>query len=828
MKRVYFILFLLLVPFTLPATAQIIPQPREFSTSEGTLTIDRASTVYTNLKGTPRKLMLEYLATLPVPLKADKSQTGATVVLLQTALTDKGAEAYELSVTPKRILVKANTDRGLFYAIQSLLQLSDAITFSGYAAKKTSLAIPCAEVKDSPRFPYRGFMLDVSRHFFNKEFVMRQLDLMAYYKLNTFHFHLVDNGGWRLEMKKYPQLTEQAAYRVNEPWPKHYNHWDFCPKGTPGAYGGYYTQDDIRQIVAHAAKRHITVIPEFDMPGHSNDVLKALPELACKGFDYKTSQELCIGKEATFAFCADVLKEAARLFPGEYIHIGGDEAAREHWAKCPDCQKRMQEEGIKDVAHLQGYFTKRIEKIANSLGKHIIGWDEILDGEVSKSATVMAWHPLPSCYKKPVTPGMDFVFSPLNATAMGHKAIMTPISNCYLDYVQDEKYSARRGDIFYLPLADCYNYEPLPQSVVNPELVLGVQGNLWTEGVPTNDRAEYMAYPRLMALAEVGWTQPQRKSYPDFYSRMQKARRRMQQAGINTYDDTADMNARCKARRAQHVVLIGIDGFASASIDSADVPTIKHMMQAGCYTLKKRSVLPSASAINWASMMMGSMTEVAGYTQWNSKKPEIPPPALSEHGIFPTLFTEMFEQYPTDFTACVYDWDGIRYVIDTAAVTREIYYPDGKTDHSYPSPDGITAVDCRVIKASKPALMFCYFGCLDEMGHNAGWYTPEYYDVEKQIDACIAKIVQATKDAGIYDDTVFIITGDHGGNGKRHGGITLKEMESPFIAFGKGIRQSGMFHQLMTQADVAPTIAAILNLNTPPYWTGRAQTQIFK
>ena len=819
------VLFTAVLPLTpLQVKAQIIPKPQQITMQQGMFTATVSTTLYTNLKGKERNLLDSWLQTLPLKLKNSSNPSASNVVKLMIApIKSKNAEAYEMCITPSCIDIKANTGAGLFYAMQTLLQLSP---------DRTSLQAPCCEIIDEPRFGYRGFMLDVSRHFFSKDFILRQLDLMAYYKLNVFHFHLADTGGWRIEMKHYPQLTAEAAYRPHSEWQKHSADWEFCNRNTPNAYGGYYSQRDIRDIVAYAAVRHITVIPEIDMPGHSNEVLKALPQLACRGYNYKQSAELCLGKEATYKFCENILSELMKLFPAKYIHIGGDEADRSHWANCPDCKRLMQREGIKDVAKLQGYFTRRIEKFVNAHGKRIIGWDEILDGDVSKSATVMAWHPLPSSYKKSTEPGYSFIYSPLNALEMGHQVIMTPISHCYLDYTQEETATAARDNVFYLPLSDAYEYDPLPKGTRHPELMLGVQGNLWTEWVTTPERAEYMAYPRLMALAEVGWTQPEHKNYADFYRRVVKAEQRMKSQGYNSYNIDADQQKLKSQWKANHVILIGIDGWAAASMDTADMPTVKRMMREGCYTLKKRSVLPSASAINWASMMMGAGTEVTGYTKWNSKTPEIPSPAVTNHGIFPTIFTELYEQYPEAKTGALYDWDGIRYVIDTLAVGYNEYVPNSgvpdKTSGEIFPPYKITDKAVNYIKNEKPAFFFCYYGGVDESGHTFGWYTPKYYSYEKLVDDGIARLIQATKDTGIYDDTIFLVTGDHGGIGKGHGGITLKELEVPFVAFGKNIKRAGSFDQLMIQPDVAPTIAHIFNLKTPQYWRGRAMTQIFR
>lgn len=808
------VIMLVIVLFGLNAVcdAQVIPAPQNMSRNQGTFTMNAQTTWYTNLNGKEKKLMTMYMATLPFRLVEGKASDKSNALRLVVAsLQSKHKEAYVLNVTPETVEIKANTGAGLFYGMQTLWQLSSSAS---------TLNVPCVEVIDEPRFDYRGFMLDVSRHFFSKEFVYKQLDLLAHYKINTFHFHLVDGGGWRIEMKKYPQLTEMTAYRPNENWSEFWNGGrEFCSKNAPHAYGGYYTQQDIRDIVRYAAVRHITVIPEIDLPGHSNEVLLALPQLACEGHDYRTSFELCIGKEETFRFCENVLKEIMDLFPSEYIHIGGDEANRDRWNACPDCKKRMADEHIADVAELQSYFTRRIEKFVNRHGRKIIGWDEILDGPVSKSATIMAWREESGSMTK--------------ATEQGHHVVMTPRGHCYIDYLQTESSTQPRYAEGYLPLSEAYEFEPVPAGTKNPALVWGVQGNLWTEYIATDSYAEYMTYPRMMALAEVGWTKPEHKSFSDFYRRMLHAQQAMKDKGYNSYNIDDDLRKKqTETWKAKHVILIGIDGWAAASMAKADMPTVKNMMRNGSYTLKKRSVLPSASAINWASMMMGAGTEMTGYTKWNTRIPEIPSFVVNTHHIFPTIFSVLREQFPSAKTAALFDWDGIKYVIDTLAID-DVMWKDqagyGKENgEGFGDPLDYVKIAENYIKKERPTFFFTYFGGLDETGHLHGWYTDRYYAFETKLDQCIARIVQATKDAGIYEDTVFILSSDHGGIDKGHGGITLEEMESPFIAFGKNVRPMGAFDETMMQFDIAATIAYIFGLDTPQAWIGRPMKQLFR
>ena len=499
-----FNLLFLLICLTARTEAQVIPAPLSIEMQSGTFQWDTKTKLYTNLEGEAKEMMDEYLTTLSLPIKKGGAKDNINVVRLIISplvqVSDK--EAYQLKVTPGKIEVTANTETGLFYGMQTLLQIS--------SASVVPLTIQCVDIVDKPRFGYRGFMLDVSRHFFPKTFILKMLDILAYYKINVFHFHLVDTGGWRIETDSYPNLTEMTAYRPVEDlgeWWKMGNM--FCLKEDENAYGGYYSKEDIREIVHYAAVRQITVIPEIDMPGHSRDVLCAYPELACDGKDYLQSNELCVGKEATFQFCETVLQEIMELFPSKYIHIGGDEANREIWKNCPSCQKRMHDEHIGSVADLQNYFTNRVETFLNAHGKTMIGWDEILDGDVSKRAVVMSW-------REEVDGGGD-------ALHRGHSVIMAPTSHCYLDYYQDNPYYEPKALFGYTPLEQTYSLEPIPEGDFDESLVLGVQGNLWTEHISTAEHVEYMVFPRVLAVAEVGWTDPALKSYPDFKERVLRA-----------------------------------------------------------------------------------------------------------------------------------------------------------------------------------------------------------------------------------------------------------------------------------------------------------------
>ncbi|CDM06452.1 Beta-hexosaminidase [Bacteroides xylanisolvens SD CC 1b] len=433
-------------------------------------------------------------------------------------------ESYTLSVTPQQILIRATSGAGLFYGVQTLLQLAQPSGAGSYS-------IASVEIEDTPRFAYRGLMLDVSRHFSTKEFIKKQIDALAYYKINRLHLHLTDAAGWRLEIKKYPLLTEFAAWRTDPTWKQWWNGGrKYVRFDAPGAYGGYYTQDDIREILEYARQHYITVIPEIEMPSHSEEVLAAYPQLSCSGEPYKNS-DFCVGNEETFTFLENVLTEVMELFPSEYIHIGGDEAGKSAWKTCPKCQKRMKDEHLANVDELQSYLIHRIEKFLNNHGRHLLGWDEILQGGIAPNATVMSWR------------GEE---GGIAAVTSGHRAIMTPGAYCYLDSYQDAPYSQPEAIGGYLPLKKVYSYNPVPASLTaeQAKLVYGVQGNLWVEYIPTPEHVEYMIYPRILALAETAWSAPERKSWPDFHTRALSAVADLQAKGYHPFDLKKEIGSR--------------------------------------------------------------------------------------------------------------------------------------------------------------------------------------------------------------------------------------------------------------------------------------------
>ena len=444
-------------------------------------------------------------------------------------------EAYRLEIAPRGIAVSARTAAGAFYAVQTLLQLMD----DGRAEE-----IACRTIEDAPRFAYRGFMIDVSRHFRSVEFVKRQIDAMALFKLNRLHMHLTDGAGWRIEIDRYPRLTEFAAWRPYEDWQ---SWWEgdrsYCEADDPRARGGFYTKEEIREIVEYARLRHIEVIPEIEMPGHSEEVLAVYPELSCSGKPY-TNSDFCIGNEQTFEFLESVLSEVIGLFPSEYIHIGGDEASKQGWRTCPECAARMRREGLQDVDELQSYLVHRIGTFLAAKGRRLLGWDEILQGGLAPGATVMSWR------------GTE---GGIAAARAGHHAVMAPTEYCYLDFCQDDPTREPVAAAAFLTLAQAYSYDPAPDSLgadVVP-MILGVQGNLWCEHVPTAEHAEHMIWPRLLAIAEVGWSAPERKDYDDFHARVLDAVAWMQQRGYHPFDQKNAVGPRPESLDTLHCLSTG-------------------------------------------------------------------------------------------------------------------------------------------------------------------------------------------------------------------------------------------------------------------------------
>ncbi|MGB7296655.1 MAG: family 20 glycosylhydrolase [Candidatus Aminicenantales bacterium] len=487
----------------------IIPKPLRLDVKTGVFRLGPATTIIVDSKSEEAAEVGAYLAeklcratAFPFDRVTHTGKVPANSILLRTSddLKKMGPEGYALVSSKSGIKIEAFAAAGLFYGAQTLLQLLPPEVESEAPPDGVDWSIPFVRIEDAPRFVWRGAHLDVGRHFFPKEFIKKYIDLMAMYKLNTFHWHLTEDQGWRIEIKKYPRLTEIGAWRR-----------ETMDDATP--HGGYYTQEDIREVVAYAKKRFITVVPEIEMPGHCQAALAAYPELSCSGGPFKVGTEwgiihdvYCAGNDRTFAFLQDVLAEVIDLFPSEYIHIGGDEVPKVRWQNCAKCQERIRAEGLEDEKELQSYFIRRIERYLSSRGKKLVGWDEILEGGLAPNATVMSW--------RGVSGGIE-------AAKSGHDVVMTPTAYCYFDYYQG-LFDEPRAIGGFLPLDKVYSFEPVPEELSEEEArhVLGGQANVWTEYIKEPRQVEYMLLPRLLALSEVVWSNKDLRSFPDFSRRI--------------------------------------------------------------------------------------------------------------------------------------------------------------------------------------------------------------------------------------------------------------------------------------------------------------------
>lgn len=494
----------------------IVPQPMRVSQGEGyfelddeTLFVTESNEVLSVISFFNTKIKAS--TGLDLAIEKSKPTKGFITVAIDTKISAND-EAYTLRVTPDKVELKGSTLKGVFYGMQTLLQLLPAQIESSSIVSNMEWVIPVTEIKDEPRFPYRGMHLDVCRHFVPVENIKKHLDMMAMFKMNKFHWHLTEDQGWRIEIKKYPLLTQIGSKRI---------------EGEGNEYGGFYTQDEVKEIVAYAAERMIDVIPEIELPGHALGALTAYPEYSCTGGPFNVRNiwgvepdVYCAGKEETFEFLEDIIDEVVTLFPSDYFHIGGDECPKDKWETCKLCQRRIRQEGLKDEHELQSYFVQRIEKILLAHGKKMIGWDEILEGGLAESAAVMSWR------------GEE---GGIEAATHGHDVVMTPSNWCYLDHYQGDSRIEPVAIGGYTTLEESYSYEPVPEQL-NPEMakhILGTQGNVWTEYMFTPEIIEYRVYPRIIALAEVNWTQKENRDFDGFLKRMNNQYLRMDLHQIN-------------------------------------------------------------------------------------------------------------------------------------------------------------------------------------------------------------------------------------------------------------------------------------------------------
>lgn len=514
----------------------VIPKPVHMERGEGHFELQRETAIHADLtesavRGTAEllKKQLDSATGYDLPLQpyTNRTETPGSIILSIHPDTARfgSSEGYRLDVDPKQVRIEAPSPAGLYYGVQTLLQLMpEQVYQSDYTMvpADTRWHIPAVTVRDHPRFEYRGMHLDVARHFFPVKVVKKYLDLMAMHKMNRFHWHLTEDQGWRIEIDQYPRLTEVGAWR-DSTLVGHYGSgvWD------DERYGGYYTKEEIREVVEYARERHITVIPEIEMPGHASAALAAYPELGCvEGKDYQVKttwgvfEDIYCPSEETFTFLQNVLDEVMELFPGRYIHIGGDEAPKAQWEESELAQQVMEREGLETEEELQSWFIRRIEQYLNSNGRQIIGWDEILEGGLAPNATVMSWR------------GTE---GGIAAARQGNRVVMTPTSHSYLDYYQAPRGSEPLAIGGFNTLRNVYSFEPVPEELTAEEAqyVMGAQGNVWTEYMHSGQKVMYMAYPRASALAEVVWSPAGRRNWTDFWRRLQPHFMRFDVLGVN-------------------------------------------------------------------------------------------------------------------------------------------------------------------------------------------------------------------------------------------------------------------------------------------------------
>jgi hexosaminidase len=506
----------------LPDRYPIIPMPRSIHAESGVFRLDHSTRVILSDPASAElrsvaELLLVPLRTasgLPLPIASDARDAGANSMLFR--LTSGGdtarSESYHLVVTERGVVLSASTPVGLFRGTQTLRQLlPPEIERPGHAQSPSLVhwSIPALTIEDAPRFRYRGVLLDVARWYYSPEFIKKVIDLLALYKFNALHLHLTDDQGWRIEIRKYPLLTQIGAWRKETILGQHFD--PYVGDGVP--HGGFYTQEQIRDLVRYAAARYVTIIPEIEMPGHAGAALAAYPELSCSGGPFQVStvwgmhQEIFCPSERTFGFLEDVLLEVMQLFPSRYIHVGGDEVPKDEWKASPIAQKVIRREGLSNEEHLQSYFIRRIEAFLLAHNRRLIGWDEILEGGLAPEATVMSW--------RGVAGGID-------AAKQGHDVIMTPADHAYLDYYQGDPTGEPLAIGGFVPLDTVYAFEPVPRELAPDEAahVIGGQGSLWTEYIPTTAQAEYMLLPRLLALAEVLWSPRETRNSDRFHARL--------------------------------------------------------------------------------------------------------------------------------------------------------------------------------------------------------------------------------------------------------------------------------------------------------------------
>ena len=577
----------------------VVPLPQEVTLTNGNPFVLSPSTKIFYPEGNDKmKKNAEFLASYIKEITGYELATatgqpgkGISLVIDQSI---QNPEGYQLTVSDNGIRIAGSTDAGVFYGIQTLRKSIPA------TAQGMNVELPAATINDYPRFAYRGMMLDVSRHFFPVDSVKTYLDILALHNQNTFHWHLSDDQGWRIEIKKYPELTQIGSKRKETVIGHNSGTYD------GKEYGGFYTQDQIRDVINYAAERHITIIPEIDMPGHQLAALATYPELGCTGGPYDVwgqwgvaDDVICAGNEKSMQFLEDVLSEVIDLFPSEYIHVGGDEAGKSAWKKCPKCQALMKEKGMKNVDELQSYMIHRAEEFLNSKDRKLIGWDEILEGGLAPEATVMSWR------------GED---GGIKSARMGHDVVMTPGNYMYLDFYQADPKTQPYAIGGYTPIKKVYSYDPVPADSLTAEEcrhILGVQANTWTEYIQTPEHLEYMMFPRALAVAEIGWTPQELRTWEDFKLRMNAHISKLQGMGIRTFtlSDELEVTMQVDTAGRKIEVILDAEKYPAEIRYTTDgsVPVASSALYAGPITVQDSAHIKAA--IFRDGVLQGTPTE---------------------------------------------------------------------------------------------------------------------------------------------------------------------------------------------------------------------------
>ena len=604
---------------------KIIPKPVELVVGRGNFVLSAATKILIEPKDERQKEVAAYLVgrlgnATGYRLKIAEGSSASPSNIISFGLTDDeklGEEGYSIDVGREIISLRAKARAGFFYAVQTFLQLLPGQVYSKTPIETVKWTLPCVSIKDYPRFRWRGMHLDVSRHFFPAEFIKTYIDMLAMHKMNVFHWHLTDDQGWRVEIKKYPKLTEVAAWRVDREH-QEWNTRDPQREDEKPTYGGFYTQAEIREIVRYAAQRNITVVPEIEMPAHTTALLSAYPQFSCTGGPFTVppggvwpiTDIFCAGNDSTFSFLEDVLTEVMELFPSTIIHIGGDEADKKEWKVCPKCQARIRAENLKDEAELQSYFVKRIEKFLNSHNRRLIGWDEILEGGLAPNAAVMAWR------------GTE---GGIEAARQGHDVVMTPGSHCYFNSYQGREELEPVAGGGYLPLKKVYEYEPVPAELTRQEAahILGAQGCLWTEYVLMPEHAQYMTLPRMAALSEVVWSSGEARDWDDFAARIAHQMNRYEAAEYTHAKSAYNVSISTSVDSVKKQLNVGLtcevsDPVIHYRLDGMD-PTTSSPRYTKPFIINKTATIRTGAFRN--GVLLGKISEQRVYVHKASFKP---------------------------------------------------------------------------------------------------------------------------------------------------------------------------------------------------------------